>query len=213
MIQQIFRQPAYKEHLIYQPVREYNHTPNEKVRVYSDLHNADWWWKKQDTLRVGQTLVPIIFASDATQLSTHSGDHDVWPIYMSVGNLPSSVRAKPSMNGWILVAILPMPPKKDDSLEKDAWGKPRCALTAEEKEKYKAYKEDVIHQVLEHILKPLKEAMERGSNGEPPKGMMLECADGKVRIGVPQVAGWIADYQEYSKLYQINKDGCAVCEV
>lgn len=149
--------------------------------------------------------MPVLFASDATQLSTHSGDHDCWPIYMSIGNLPSSIRAKPSTNAWILIAILPMPPKKDDSLEKDAWGKPRCSLTTEEKEKYKAYKDDVLHQVLEHILAPMKSAME--------EGMLIDCADGQVRIAVPKLAGWVADYQEYSKIYQINKDGCAVCEV
>ncbi|RPA84845.1 hypothetical protein BJ508DRAFT_194628, partial [Ascobolus immersus RN42] len=169
------------------------------------LHTAEWWWRKQDELPFGRTLVPVLFASDATQLSTHSGDHDCWLIYMSVGNLPSSIRAKPSTNAWILIAILLMPPKKDDSLEKDAWGKPRCSLTAEEKEKYKAYKDDVLHQVLEHILAPMKSAME--------EGMLMDCADGQVRIVVPKLAGWIADYQEYSKIYQINKDGCAVCEV
>lgn len=44
MIQQIFRQPAYKEHLIYSPVKEFN---GKGGRVYSDLHTADWWWRKQ----------------------------------------------------------------------------------------------------------------------------------------------------------------------
>ncbi|RPA72137.1 hypothetical protein BJ508DRAFT_198468, partial [Ascobolus immersus RN42] len=169
------------------------------------LHTADWWWEKQETIAIGGTLIPILFASDATQLSTHAGDHDCWPIYMSIGNLPSSFRSKPSTNSWILVAVLPIAPKKDDQLELDAYGKPRSAFTKAEKEKYSAYKDDVLHQVLEIVLEPLRKEME--------KGMVLNCGDGSVRIGFPKVAGWIADYQEYSKLYQISKDGCALCEV
>lgn len=149
--------------------------------------------------------MPILFASDATQLSTHAGDHDCWPIYMSIGNLPSSYRARPSTNSWILVALLPMPPKKDDTLEKDDKGKPRCNLTAAEKEKYARFKDDCIHQVLQDILRDLREPMSTG--------ILLECADGHYRVGIPKIAGWIADYQEYNKLYQTTKDGCAMCDI
>lgn len=43
-IEFLLRQSAYKEHMTYAPVREYN---DENERVYSELHTGDWWWRMQ----------------------------------------------------------------------------------------------------------------------------------------------------------------------
>src|SRR5690606_11766362 len=145
-----------------------------------------------------------IFASDGTQLSTHAGDHDLWPIYMSLGNLPSSLRSRPSTNSWMLIGLFPIPLKKDDYLGTDN-GIP-CKASSNEREKYARYKADVFHQVIDTILsKDMKVMFENG--------LQLDCADGKIRQGRPVIGAWIADYLEYNKLYQIKKDGCCVCEV
>jgi len=34
----------------------------------------------KSTLRVGDTLVPLIFMSDGTHLSNFAGDNKVWPV-------------------------------------------------------------------------------------------------------------------------------------
>jgi hypothetical protein len=47
----ILRQAAYKEHLIYAPVRSFNAAGN---RVYDEMHTGDWWWSTQ----VGARLYP-----------------------------------------------------------------------------------------------------------------------------------------------------------
>lgn len=44
VIRQLFKQPAYREHLVYSPVKEYNGFGD---RVYSDIHTAEWWWRTQ----------------------------------------------------------------------------------------------------------------------------------------------------------------------
>jgi hypothetical protein len=44
VIKHFFRQPAYRELLIYKPVKDFNH---DGQRVYSDLHTAKWWWEQQ----------------------------------------------------------------------------------------------------------------------------------------------------------------------
>ena len=40
----ILRQPAYKEHLVYTPVRSFNIAGH---RVYDEMHTGDWWWDAQ----------------------------------------------------------------------------------------------------------------------------------------------------------------------
>jgi hypothetical protein len=34
-----------------------------------------------------------------------------WPVYLSLGNIDSTIRSKPSNDTSILVALLPVPPK------------------------------------------------------------------------------------------------------
>jgi len=77
------RQPAYTEHLIYAPQLCFNSDTPPK-RLYTEMHTADWWWVTQlsrdsrdnnvlievkATLRMRDTLVPLIFLSDGTHLS------------------------------------------------------------------------------------------------------------------------------------------------
>lgn len=40
----ILRQPAYKEHLVYAPVRSFNDAGH---RIYDEMNTGDWWWEKQ----------------------------------------------------------------------------------------------------------------------------------------------------------------------
>jgi hypothetical protein len=40
----ILRQQAYKEHLVYAPVRSFNTAGH---RVYDEMHTGDWWWDMQ----------------------------------------------------------------------------------------------------------------------------------------------------------------------
>src|SRR5690606_14903889 len=129
----------------------------------------------QKELPKGATLVLVFFASDGTQLSTHSGDHELWPHCMSIRNLPSSLHAKPSSNSWILLAVLPIPPKKDDHLEKDADGRPRKVTGKKETEMYQKAKDEVLHQVLELIVKEM--------NGLYEDGIELSYTDGFIRDG------------------------------
>lgn len=42
----ILRQPAYREHLVYAPVRSFN---NAGHRIYDEMNTGDWWWERQVT--------------------------------------------------------------------------------------------------------------------------------------------------------------------
>ena len=63
------------------------------------------------TLRVGDTLVPLIFMSDRTNLSNFAGDMTKWSVYMTIGNQSSKVRRMPCTLIVVMVALLPIPLK------------------------------------------------------------------------------------------------------
>jgi len=44
----------------------------------------------QSSLDDGDTVVPMIFLSDATHLTNFSGDKKAWPVYMTIGNLSTA---------------------------------------------------------------------------------------------------------------------------
>ena len=64
------------------------------------------------TLPIGLTLVPILIASDVTHLTNFSGDGKLCPVYISISNIPSSIRVKPTSHTWILIALLSIEPKR-----------------------------------------------------------------------------------------------------
>jgi hypothetical protein len=54
------------------------------------------------------TVVPIVVGSDGTQLTDFSGGKKAWPVYMTIGNIASAVRDKPSNCAIVLLALLPV---------------------------------------------------------------------------------------------------------
>ncbi|KAF8457926.1 hypothetical protein BDZ91DRAFT_638286, partial [Kalaharituber pfeilii] len=66
----------------------------------------------QMTLPAGSTILPIILAFDQTHLTNFSRDKKLWPVYMTLRNIHSSIQNKPSSHAWIPIALLPIPPKR-----------------------------------------------------------------------------------------------------
>jgi len=53
--------------------------------------------------------------SDQTHLTNFSGDKKAWPVYITIGNLPSTKRNRPGSMAVLLLALLPVPPKLSQS--------------------------------------------------------------------------------------------------
>jgi len=62
----------------------------------------------KSTLRVGDTLVPLIVMSDGTNLSNFACHNSEWPVYMTIGNQVSKIRQMPSMHSVAMVAVVPI---------------------------------------------------------------------------------------------------------
>ena len=60
----------------------------------------------QTLLDDGDTVVLIIFISDATRLTKFSRDKKAWPVYMTIGNLSALARMATAMHSVLLVALL-----------------------------------------------------------------------------------------------------------
>ena len=113
----------------------------------------------RETLPPGSTIIPVIIASDQTHLTNFSGDKKAWPVYLTLGNIVSTVRNKPSAMAMILVALLPVPPKftKQKAAQIDA---------------QRGVNRHILHSVLEQVFQPLHIPGQHG--------IELPCADGKV---------------------------------
>lgn len=66
--------------------------------------NLNW----QESLPFGATLVPILLASNKTTLTSHVGDKEAWPLYLSIGNISMNDRQSAWNDSWIPITYLPV---------------------------------------------------------------------------------------------------------
>jgi hypothetical protein len=131
IVEYLLMQRAYRDEMVYAPVKEFNSSNDH--RLYSEMHTADWWWNTQSSLpRPNGTVVPLILGSDATHLTEFSGGKKAWPVYLTIGNIKSSTRNKPSSAAIVLLALLPV-----------------SASTLDDR--------DVVHRILTRILGTLNQ--------------------------------------------------------
>lgn len=175
----LLRQKAFAEDLVFEPIREFD---RQGCRVYTEMHTADWWWEMQVcfrddgdsqisscqtltnhqmTLPVGSSLIPVLITSDQTCLTNFSGDKKLWPMFMSLGNIPSGIRNKPSNQAWILLALLPIGPKRTKSLR---------GFSVQNQE-YDSL--ETQHRLIERILAPLVNIFEVTILPEDSQGLWL----------------------------------------
>jgi len=148
-------------------------------------------YRSQETLAEGATVVPIIVMSDQKNLTNFSGDKKAWPVYITIGNLPSTIRNRPRSMAILLLGLLPIPP----NLAKSSWAdKLQRLINA-----------DTLRGVFELIFAPL--------NGAVREGAPIDCADGKIRRCFPIISGWIADHMENITLHGIKSNARPKCEV
>jgi hypothetical protein len=122
----------------------------------------------QETLPVGATLIPIILGSDKTHLTILGGNKEAWPLYLSIGNIPSKTRSLLSTKTWVVLAYIP--------------------IVCFEGKHSKALEAHYFHQCIHHILAPLVSVRETGSPITLGNGNVLNCFF--------CLAAWIADYEE-----------------
>jgi hypothetical protein len=148
------------------------------------------------TLRLGDTLVPLIFLSDRTHLSNFAGDKKEWPVYMTLGNLSSKICQMPSAHTVVMVALLPIPIKNHNIPKK--W-----------LDKQRQTNRKVTNEVLRWVLQPL--TFKQNPNVESGNYNFL-FADVNIRHCKPVLAAWLEDCPEYRDLHHLEWHVCFWCE-
>jgi hypothetical protein len=111
---------------------------------------------------------------------------------MTIGNLSSHVRIKPTSHSIMLVALLPQPIKLRD-------------IPAPLRAQQRLHNRFVIQSVLDYVLRPLMDDM----GGQ----FIGYCADGHYRNCRLVLSGWVADYPEHVSLQNHRYGLCPWCEV
>lgn len=144
----------------------------------------------QKNLPPGATVVPVVVSSDKTSLKVLSSGKEAYPAYLTIGNIPKSIRRKPSMHAQLLFAYLPTEQFTGTTLSKA---------------QIKLARHRAFHCCMKHIFKTLETA---GKDG-----VELESGDGKVRRCHPILAAYVADYPEQCLATCTRYFQCPICQV
>ncbi|KAI5777456.1 hypothetical protein EDC01DRAFT_781312 [Geopyxis carbonaria] len=142
-------QPCYKDYLQYAPYTQLN---SDGERQFTEMNTGDWWHDTQKKLPRQAALVPLIFSSDETHLTNFSGGKNAWPVYMTMGNL----------NATVLVALLPIKPKKS-------------GIRGNGDNEMSQQAKQALYTVLRSLLEPLNQFANPEHQGRPVE---MLCADG-----------------------------------
>ncbi|KAJ3520504.1 hypothetical protein NMY22_g12728 [Coprinellus aureogranulatus] len=189
-IRALWADPEFVPHLIVEPERHYL-DEDETIRAYHDMHTGKWWWAIQKaieakTKQTNVTVVPVVISTDKTQLTIFKGKV-AYPVYMTIGNLPKHIRRKPSRQGQVLLAYLPV-----SKLEHITTKASRRRALA-----------NLFHACMSFILEPLKAA--------GIEGVFLRSGDGAIRRCFPILAAYVADYPEQVLVTGIKSGDCPRC--
>jgi hypothetical protein len=140
-------------------------------------------------LRLGDTLVPLIFMSDGMHLSNFAGNKTYWPVYMTIGNLASKLRQLHSTLSVVMVPLLPIPINNRN-------------IPWERHDEQRLSNGEVLKEVLRRVLQPLT----CKQNHSTVSGYYnVFCADGNFRCCNPVLAAWLTDCPEYCDLHHLER--------
>ncbi|KAF8157857.1 hypothetical protein B0H34DRAFT_656376, partial [Crassisporium funariophilum] len=179
--------PLIGERNAYAPCRVYRDKSCTN-REYGEMNTANWSWETQKKMPSRATVVPVILSSDKKNLTTFSGDKQAYPVYLGIGTTAHEIRRQPSAHAMLLIGYIPV-------------SKLECFLA--KRRSVEGFQ--LFHECMRVILKPLVEAGK--------SGIMMNCADGFVRMAYPIVAAYVADYPEQCLIATCKESACPTCTV
>ena len=136
--------------------------------------------------KTGGTVVPLIMSLDKTQVTLFRMK-SVYPVYLTIGNIPKDIRKKPSRHAQVLLAYLPTARLTDVT---NMAGRRRMLL-------------NIVHACLRHILREVASLGGTGTLMKDGNGRLYRCH--------PILASLAIDYQEQVQIAGIINGDCAKC--
>ncbi|KIK97443.1 hypothetical protein PAXRUDRAFT_136264, partial [Paxillus rubicundulus Ve08.2h10] len=102
--QVVFGNPVFHHHMSYDPHKVFAGTDRE----YGEWMSSERAYKIQDQLPTGAMIVPIILASDKTPVTQQTGNLEMHPLFLTLGNIQSDVRMKVTTHAWSCIAYMPI---------------------------------------------------------------------------------------------------------
>ena len=147
------------------------------------MKTGNWWWDTQDQLPAGETIVPVICASNKTHLTNFLSGQNAWPLYLMISNIRKDIRHTTTKRSWMLVGLIPCSPKGAKNTN-EAW-----------------------HSAVGTVLSLLRNLDITGP------GLNWDCADGFERQCYPLWAVWVGDYLEQVTVAEVSYGFCPMCEI
>jgi hypothetical protein len=138
--------------------------------------------------QAGATVLPIIISTDKTQLTLFR-DNMAYPIYMTIGNIPKTIRSKPSRLAQVLIGYIPTSKLLDIS---NKAGRRRAVA-------------NLFHGCMRDVLRSI---VVPGLSGVP-----MMSGDGVWRRCHPILANFIGDYPEQALVTCTYYGQCPKCVV
>ncbi|KIJ59337.1 hypothetical protein HYDPIDRAFT_100872, partial [Hydnomerulius pinastri MD-312] len=174
----LLNHPLFQDQLDLVPRRVYK-TSERLCRVYSEWMTADDAWDMQSQLPKGATLLGATLSSDKTNITTLCSGRVAHPLLINLANIKMFTCLKLSSKSFMLIALLPVP-----------------KFVHKNKHMRGILEDRLIHECLDIVLQPLKQAARLG--------IMLPDPQGHLRYRFTPIAGYIADTPEAAMLATIG---------
>ncbi|KAK7450592.1 hypothetical protein VKT23_012902 [Stygiomarasmius scandens] len=188
ILENMLANPSFKHEFDEAPKR----LKRKGKRVYRDLMSGNWAWEQCDEIAKdedthGAMFVPVILGSDKTTVSVATGQNDYYLLYISLGNVHSSVR-RAHRNAVALLGFLAVP---------------KTSAEHSGSAEFRKFRRQLFHSSLENILSHLRPHM------TVPR--VTRCPDGHYRRAIYGLGPYIADYPEQALLACIVQNWCPRC--
>ncbi|KIY70442.1 hypothetical protein CYLTODRAFT_451745 [Cylindrobasidium torrendii FP15055 ss-10] len=169
-IQSLWGDPSLANKIVYRP-----------SKIFTDRNKTH----RINMLPIGHTLASVIISTDKTQLTQLSGSRQAYPVYLTLGNIPSALRRKPSEQACILIAYLPV-----EKISKDI-------------SSASARYQRLFHAAMTELFKPLVVAGK--------EGVKMATGNGEIHTVHPILAAYVADYPEQCLVTCSKQGSCPKC--
>ncbi|KAI5986479.1 hypothetical protein EDD15DRAFT_2373187 [Pisolithus albus] len=174
LVQSLLNNPGFRNAMDLSPFHLYD-SAERLYRVYTEWMSGEDAWSMQSQIPAGATLLGTILSSDKTTISVLTGDRVAHPLLISLASIKMATRLKLSSHAFLLTALLPVP-----------------KFVHKNKRMKGVLEARLIHQCLDIVLEPLKQATKLG--------VMLSDPWGYSRYCFTPIASYIVDTPEAAML-------------